>query len=286
MGQVTNIAWTDHTFNAWRGCTRVSEGCRFCYAEKLSARNHRTLGVWGPNGERAIASESYWRQPFAWAKAAKAAGVRRRVFCASLADVFEGANTIPTWSRGPVREARTRLWATIDATPDLDWLLVTKRPENIAGMWAGGYRHNVWLITSVENQATAEARVPWLQANGMGLCPVLGISAEPLLGPIDLGKVPGSNLDWVIVGGESGAKARPMDVAWVRAMVGWCRGKGIPCFVKQMGDNPVWHHDETWVEGPLSGPYVLRAPKGGDPAEWGAEFRVREYPKVADVVPA
>lgn len=95
MGQNSNIEWTTHTFNPWRGCTKVSEGCAHCYAETLSKRNPSALGVWGQNGKRVVGTDSYWRQPIAWNKAAANAGERHRVFCASLADVFEGPETMP-----------------------------------------------------------------------------------------------------------------------------------------------------------------------------------------------
>lgn len=113
MGQDSNIEWTRHTFNPWRGCTKVSDGCKFCYADKLSARNPKSLGVWGPNGTRVVAAEAYWRLPLKWDKAAALAGERHRVFCASLADVFEGDDTMPKDSRQGVHEARGRLWDLI-----------------------------------------------------------------------------------------------------------------------------------------------------------------------------
>ncbi len=124
MGEGSKIQWTHHTFNPWRGCTHVSPGCEHCYAEALSKRNPAQLGTWGAGGTRVVASEAYWKQPERWNRAAEAAGERHRVFCASLADVFE--------DRPELVEPRERLWRLIVATPHLDWLLLTKRPENIA----------------------------------------------------------------------------------------------------------------------------------------------------------
>ena len=158
MGRQTQIPWCHHTFNSWRGCSKISDGCKFCYADAMSARNPGTLGIWGPNGSRVVASESMWRNPLAWDREAKAAGDRRRVFCASLADVFEDwqgpmvdskGNRLGTWhgawpwAPGATHEAngfrfltmddvRARLISLIDSTPHLDWLLLTKRPEGIA----------------------------------------------------------------------------------------------------------------------------------------------------------
>jgi protein gp37 len=264
MGANSKIEWTHHTFNPWRGCTKVSAGCANCYAEATSVRNPKVLGVWGPRGTRVIAAESYWRQPLAWNAAARAAGERHRVFCASLADVFEGDDTMPAESVRPVRDARARLFNLIDATPFLDWLLVTKRPENIRGMWPGGYmnpppmgptltrRPNVWLLTSVEDQPSADKRIPEL-LKCRDLAAVLGLSIEPLLGPVDLTRAkprnvpawwqgnrnPLSRIDWVIVGGESGHHARPMHPEWPRGLRDQCQAAGVPFFFKQWGD---WRH--------------------------------------------
>src|SRR5262249_10541241 len=115
----TRIAWTHHTLNPWRGCTKVSPGCTHCYAAELAKRNPAVLGRWGPGGPRVIASEAQWRNPLKWDRKAKAAGKRPRVFCASLADIFE--------ARPELESPRARLFDLIAATPNLDWLLLTKR---------------------------------------------------------------------------------------------------------------------------------------------------------------
>jgi hypothetical protein len=147
MAETTKIQWTDHTFNPWRGCTKVSPGCAHCYAETQSKRNPKVLGVWGDAGTRPVASESYWRQPVAWDRIAKAEGRRRRVFCASLADVFE--------DRPELAAPRVRLLALAALTPHLDWLFLTKRPGTMA-QWVSGlcrpevqsYRDDVYRAAS------------------------------------------------------------------------------------------------------------------------------------------
>ena len=294
MAANSNIEWTHATFNPWRGCTKVSEGCKNCYAETLSARNPAVLGTWGPKGERVIAAESYWKQPLAWNKAAQAEGVRRRVFCASLADVFEGKETMPAASWEAVQKARLRLLALISQTHWLNWLLLTKRPENILPMlrelqalcrtadafsylpplqsnawacstdalitaWLDGIPPaNVWLGTSVENQETADVRIPYLLAVP---AVVRFLSMEPLLGPVDLsrampcgyycdesighidhpfvmfqGQCNGGGIHWVITGGESGPHARPSHPDWFRSLRDQCQAAGVPFHFKQWGE--------------------------------------------------
>ena len=154
MGENSKIEWTDHTFNPWIGCQRVSHGCDRCYAEAMM--DHRYHKVeWGPHGERKRTSEANWRKPRQWAKAARGTGVRPRVFCASLADVFD--NQVPdVW--------RSDLFDLIAATPELDWLLLTKRPENLVRMWPSGDWPNVWLGTTCEDQEHFNERWPILAA--------------------------------------------------------------------------------------------------------------------------
>ena len=189
MGKNTKIEWATHTFNCWRGCTKVSEGCRNCYAESWSKRNLKVLGEWGPNGTRVIASEAMWREPRKWDRAAKEAGERHRVFCASMADVFEGSETMPKESWPQVRNARVRLFHLISETPNLDWLLLTKRPQNVMRFcheersWSESMPPNCWIGTSVEDQETADARIPHLLEIPAR---VRFLSMEPLLGEVDL----------------------------------------------------------------------------------------------------
>jgi protein gp37 len=253
VSENTKIQWADHTFNPWRGCTKVAPGCANCYADAQSKRNPATLGIWGPNGTRVVASEAMWREPVKWDRAARLARAehgervaeldmpapppgphRPRVFCASLADVFDDwrgpmvdahqrrlylddslawtANSsideypfsLPAVAMGDVR---ARLFRLIDAAPNLDWLLLTKRPENVRRMWPayqndgngnrdfsprvegvlhGGLRmENVWLGTSIACQEDADRNVPEL-LKCRDLCAKLFLSIEPLIGPVDL----------------------------------------------------------------------------------------------------
>lgn len=344
MGETTKISWCDHTFNPWRGTT----------------------------GTRVLAAPGYWRQPLGWDAAAAKAGVRRRVFCASNADVFEtwdgpiinphgfriaadccfeiGANlyafaanaehpTLPEGDRwATLDDARLRLFDTIRQTQNLDWLQLTKRPEEVMSTlrrvrelaprdsgdldlfstgwmlddWLNGKPPaNVWLMTSVEDQATANMRLPHILKIP---AVVRGVSAEPLLGPVDFtmlkhGDFSDSWLDalrgtrgtrsswvdlkdrklhWVICGGESGPHARPFDLAWARAIRDQCNAAGVAYFLKQLGAVP-WDESQ-WAArakiGDTNAEYNrycrvrLKNRAGADPAEWPEDLRgCQEWPK-------
>lgn len=375
MGDVTKIQWTDYTFNPWIGCTKVHTGCKNCYAEAdMDTRRGRVK--WGAAGTRSRTSDDYWKRPSRWSRIASVMGERNRVFCASLADVFEewaapifnihgqygikqGSPQQYAWQNAPIgglgypantvtmSDLRADLFRLIDSTPWLDWLLLTKRPENIRKMWgmlsgvapifpgmpgplgkpiacliANAHRPNVWLGTSVSDQATANKAIPEL-LKCRDLSPVLFLSVEPLLGPIDLQRALPSpdgfvtqadgspmhvldgaaHVDWVIVGGESGPNARPCRPEWIRSIVQQCKDARVPCFVKQMGGNVVTQNDmveddfnslntgwpDPQVEYDIHGyreeyqgadcRVHLRDKKGGDPAEWPEDLRVREFPK-------
>lgn len=236
MGANSKIEWTHHTFNPWWGCVKVSDGCKHCYAETLSHRWGNDF--WGVDKARKSMSDQYWHQPFRWDAAAKADGERRRVFCASMADVFEDRRDLDHWRR--------KLWDMIELTPNLDWLLLTKRPENIARLidqrWLENPRPNVWLGTTCEdiNQAYRRAfallKVP---------ARVRFLSCEPLLGPIDFmwDRSMRIGLDWVIVGGESGHGARPMNPEWARSIRDQCFHNDVAFFMKQMGGAIDKRHD-------------------------------------------
>ncbi len=235
MGKLTEISWTDHTFNPWWGCMKVSPGCEHCYAETFSKRVGQH--IWGPakTTPRRLFGDKHWQEPAAWNAAAQAAGERRRVFCASMADVFE--------DHPQVAASRDRLWNVIDETPNLDWLLLTKRPENIGQMMPSGYWPQVWLGTSTEDQQRANERVPLLLRH-RDQVPILFLSVEPQIGPVVLAEwLPyfdgryenGPGIDWVIVGGESGANRRPFDVAWARSLRIECQEAGIAFHFKQHG---------------------------------------------------
>lgn len=233
VGQNSSIEWTDHTFNPWWGCTKVSPGCSHCYAESLS--NRYGHDIWGPRKNRRIFGEKHWQEPLRWQRLALEKGRRMRVFCASMADVFEDNRSI--------EDERQRLWALIKETPMLDWLLLSKRPENMPTFvpWQDEWPENVWVMTSVENQVEAERRIPTLLHVP---AIVRGLSVEPLLGPINL--LPWLNeLQWVIVGGESGPHARPMNPDWVRQIRDQCNNVGVAFFFKQWGE---------WAPGDMNTP--------------------------------
>ncbi|HUC19430.1 MAG TPA: phage Gp37/Gp68 family protein [Acetobacteraceae bacterium] len=225
MGKNSRIEWTDHTFNPWWGCTKVSEACKHCYAEAWSKRVGQK--VWGPKAERRFFTERHWLEPIKWNADALSKKSRRRVFCASMADVFEDRRELDEW--------RLRLWNLIEATPQLDWLLLTKRPELVAELthWQDKWPSNVWLGTTIENQKSADSRLPHLTAIP---ATVRFISAEPLLGALDLRSRLGTTINWVITGGESGPKARPSSPSWFRDLLGQCMQAGVPFHFKQWGD--------------------------------------------------
>ena len=230
MAERTHIQWTDHTFNPWLGCQKVSPGCDNCYAETLSHRFGQV--TWGPGQTRRPTSVATWRQPRIWNRRAQREGRQRLVFTASLADIFD--NQAPS-------HLRAELWLLIRETPHLTWQILTKRPENMRTMlpvgWGQGYR-NVWLGVSAENQAQYDHRWSILAATPAAL---RFISYEPALGPLDIsGRQP--KPDWLIWGSESGPKARPLDPQWIRSITEQCQELRIPVFGKQWGqyaNNPL-----------------------------------------------
>jgi len=225
MGKHSKIEWTHHTFNPWWGCTKVSEACKHCYAETWARRVGKD--VWGPRAERRFFGDLHWKQPLIWNQEAEAVGVRKRVFCASMSDVFE--------DRQELQEHRARLFDLICRTPHLDWLLLTKRPENVSRLmgcshdWPG----NAWLGTTVESQTRAEERIPHLVETP---AIVRFVSVEPLLGPLNLSAWLGNVVTWVIAGGESGGKARPSHPDWFRSLRDQCTGSGVAFHFKQWGN--------------------------------------------------
>ena len=264
MAENSAIEWCDHTLNPWIGCEKISPGCDHCYAETFARTRMGAPELW--QGARRRTAEATWKQAHRWNHKAAAKSLRYRVFCASLADVFD--NQAP-------EEWRADLWSLICATPNLDWLLLTKRPQNIAKMlprdWGEGYA-NVWLGTTVENQVEADRRIPHLLAVPAR---VRFLSCEPMLGQIDLSRLNLLNafgilrpvdshfpknyfdalrgksdihpvhgaepawgkVDWVICGGESGPGARPMHPAWARDLRNQCAAAGVPFLFKQWGES-------------------------------------------------
>jgi protein gp37 len=282
MGATTKIEWTDHTFNPWIGCTKVSEGCRNCYAARDNERWKWNGGAWGPGALRKVTSVENWREPLKWAKAARAAGKREKVFCASLADVFD--------AEAP-RLARADLWPLVGDTSDaLDWQFLTKRPERIAEVMAEDKMPETffldarcWLGTTVEDQDAARRRIaPFVQV----LARYHFLSCEPLIGALDLleprskctctthddidDDCPGElqlidGINWVICGGESGPGARQTKSEWVRELQDQCAAADVPFFFKQWGDwyrqtygaDCAWHPD-GWDPGAVKGGSLLR----------------------------
>lgn len=228
MARNSKIEWTHHTFNPWWGCAKVSPACKNCYAEAWAKRVGSK--VWGATSERRFFTDAHWKEPIKWNRDAVNDGKRRRVFCASMADVFERRAELNPW--------RSRLWDLIDATPMLDWLLLTKRPQSISSMcpWDNDWPTNVWLGTTVENQHWARKRLPHLLKIP---AKVRFLSCEPLLGPLDFGEfIDDENLyplDWIIAGGESGPHSRPMNPVWARDLRDFCLENQIPFHFKQWG---------------------------------------------------
>lgn len=250
MATETKIEWCDHTFNPWEGCTHVSPGCAHCYAATRNARfGGGTAPNWGPGAPRRRTSSANWRLPLKWNAHPWATGTttrRPRVFCASLADWLD--DEVPA-------EWRHDLLNLIRGATNLDWLLLTKRPQNwrklmeqaadegsdVAESWLDGIAPaNVWIGTTTEDQPRAEERLPHLLSIPAR---VRFLSCEPLLGPLDLTphlRPPTSDLppliSWVIVGGESSHHARPMSSTWARALLEQCDAAGVPFFFKQWGE--------------------------------------------------
>lgn len=240
MGQNSSIEWTHHTFNPWWGCLKVSPGCEHCYALTLSKRFGHD--IWGPakTTSRRTFGEKHWAEPLKWNAEARTNNHRKRVFCASMADVFE--------DHPQVYDARLRLFNLIDETPNLDWLLLTKRPENIMGMlddWAVHFPQNIWIGTSCEDQQRADERIPHLLKVPAR---VRFLSCEPLLGPIKLDPWNGGHADihWVIAGGESGPGARPMHPDWARSLRDQCSAAGVAFHFKQWGEYGPWPEDKPF----------------------------------------
>ncbi|MCF1743534.1 DUF5131 family protein [Paradevosia shaoguanensis] len=234
MAEFSKIEWTDHTFNPWTGCTNISPGCDHCYAEAWSKRSGHVK--WG-NSPRKRTTDAYWKAPFIWQSRADEFsaknGRRQRVFCASLADVFDNQADV-SW--------RADLFEVIRSTRGLDWLLLTKRPQNIGKMlpsdWGADGYPNVWLGFTAEDQVRFDQRWKHLKIIPAA---VRFVSYEPAIGPLRLADAD-SLPDWLICGGESGPGARPMNPQWARDIVADCEAMGVAPFHKQWGaysNNPL-----------------------------------------------
>ena len=227
MGKNSHIEWTHHTFNPWWGCAKVSPACTHCYAERLT--NRFGGANWGVKGQRRFFGATHWNEPTKWNAEALRTRTRFRVFCASMSDVFEDRRDLDT--------ERVKLWALIEKTKALDWLLLTKRPEAVKKLvpWDEQWPDNVWLGTSVENQEWADKRLPLLLATP---AKIRFLSCEPLLGALDLGRYTKKNgIHWIIAGGESGTGSRPMHPDWVRGLRDFAAKAGIAFHFKQWGNS-------------------------------------------------
>jgi len=314
MAKDSAIEWCDHTFNPWHGCVKISEGCKNCYAEA------RQFGGdwWGKDKPRRFFGEKHWQQPIRWNAEAEELGVRYKVFCGSYCDVFE--------KREDLKEPRERLGKLIQDTPHLDWLLLTKRPENVYLLsgelsWVIAtlravhedgqeewdflpfFPENVWLGVSVENQKQADIRIPellkipakvrflscepllekvlldngeasWLTCNGENRSGIEGehvcCESEFVIGECFHG------IDWVIVGGESGPNARPMNPDWARSIHDQCKGANVSYFLKQMGTH--WAKYEKLD--PFTTVYEKGDRKGANPIYWPPDLNVRQFLEV------
>jgi len=269
MGADSKIGWTHHTFNPWWGCVEVSPECDRCYARSFSKRTGNE--VWGPHAPRRFFGDKHWAEPLKWNAAAVKAGERHRVFCASMADVFEHRSDDVGIE---MAKERKRLFRLIEETPQLDWLLLTKRPQNIGRFaptsWMSQPRHNVWFGTTAGTQRSWETHVPRLMRVPAA---VRFVSAEPLLARVTvdltdpaLRDADGRMVDWVIVGSESGGRARPMNPSWAAQLLDECRLHGVPFFTKQI----------VTPTGRLHG-----VRKGEDPRWWPNNIHwLRQFPKV------
>ena len=216
-----------HTFNPWMGCVKVSPACERCYAEAMATRfwEKKHGKLWGADSTRWIKGDAVWKEPLKWDRASASKKGRASVFCLSMGDIFE--------DRRDLDAPRERVWKLITETPNLDWQLLTKRPENIGKLGLKTWPTNVWLGCTVEDQKRAEQRIPHLLKNKAS---VRWIICEPLLGPVDLSKWI-DQLDWVLAGGESGGGSRPMQIEWARSVRDQCIAAEVPFFFKQWGNH-------------------------------------------------
>lgn len=240
MGKNSAIAWTDDTFNPWWGCVRVSQGCVHCYAETFSHR----LGndIWGVDKSRKFFGDKHWNEPVKWDKEAKESGQPRYVFCGSMCDWLE--------DRPDLVAPRARLIKLIEATPNLTWLLLTKRIENAVHLvpeWLNGAPKNAWFGVTTEDQISYDKRIGIL----LGLrvhfdASVVWLSIEPQISEVSIDvRLDGRNVDWAIVGGESGTGCRPFNIEWARSIKKQCDEDGVAFFLKQLGGHPSKRHNMT-----------------------------------------
>jgi protein gp37 len=338
MSESTNIEWANHTGGPYFGCDPVSPGCVNCYAwelaesrlEPLFRRAYKAAGfadwetrpVWGRNATRVL-SKGFWKDAVRINKMHASRGTRGRWFPSMIDWLDEMPGGIIDLEGKKLETAAVMgdFLKLIHDTPNVDWLLLTKRPENFErcieeafdhthgegwqSLWTQGEPPaNVWIGTSTEDQERADERIPEMLKIPARL---RFLSVEPLLGPIEfsdvskrgdaveqLGRRALEGIDWVIVGGESGSKARPCNVEWIRGVMKQCQAAGVACFVKQLGARPMttlgmmsefpeWREVCHQVDGKGDRAVVearLKHAKGGDINEWPEDLRVREFPQV------
>lgn len=304
MGSKTEISWINSTFNPWWGCVKVSPSCDNCYADTFATRvgygpnpvNPDKFPIWGKNSNRKFFDQKHWDGPKKWDKKAAKGGARIRVFCGSMCDVMEDSPN----SKIPVE--RLRLFELIEATPNIDWQLLTKRPQNyrrfLPESWLDNPLPNVWLGTTCESPAY-HWRIEELRKTP---ATKRFLSIEPLLE--DIGQMNLIGISWCIIGGESGPCARPFDVEWVRSAIRQCREAGVKCFVKQLGTKPMDRSNinmdvkfpenfdriseaeqnkffnmqarTAYISACELLPVKLKNRKGADMSEWPEDLRVRE----------
>lgn len=255
MGKKSKIGWTHGTFSGWGGCAKVSPGCANCYAEREDTTRHYTTDGWGVGKPRKLATDEYWKKPIEWNREAAANHTRMMVFTASISDVFD--------TEVPI-EWLARLLDLIRVTPSIDWQVLTKRIEQVISRleataslqpvgsalhdwieaWLGGWAPaNIWMGTSVEDQERMDERIFHLLT-----IPATRrwLSLEPLVGPVTVGEflgsgplkpwLKGAKVDWLVVGGESGPRARPLHPEWVYNLIDESRLHKTPLFFKQWGE--------------------------------------------------
>jgi len=297
MGVKTKIAWTRSSWNPWLGCTEVSPGCDACYARELDAR-HKWGGAthWGPGVPRHRTGASSWQHPLQWNRIARLEQQTGKVVAQSewkgkpgfypvfpsLCDPFD--NEVPAEWHGD-------FWRLIRATPNLTWLLLTKRIGNVEKMHPGSEYPNVWIGASIVNQSEADRDIPKLLATPAAK---RFVSYEPALDAVDFTQACAQyrwtdrdgvtccgmlrNLDQVIIGGESnqGAhKGRPFDIGWARSTIRQCKAAGVAVFVKQLGAHAL---PERLYGTVMRNRLPLTDRAGADAAEWYEDLRVQEFP--------
>jgi protein gp37 len=305
MSDNTKIEWTDATWNPVRGCMKISPGCKHCYAETFAERWRGVPGHPFEQGFDLRLVPEKLNMP-----------LRRRkpttYFVNSMSDLFHedvpddyiaavygimAACPQHTFQVLTKRTTRRREWfdwidtKAVEVCLDHAGLALQKagepawatsrtaimEAETKTGVWP---LPNVWEGFSAEDQERLDERAADALATPAAL---RFVSAEPLLGPVGLGMWPqcldgGPQIGWVIVGGESGPGARPMEIAWARSIVAQCRDAGVPCFVKQLGAKPYTEYWEASIEDWATAPLDIEDRKGGDPSEWPEDLRVREMP--------